>query len=41
MAVRPAGCALDDSENAEETGTTEGAKVIDPASMDGAKGEVT
>jgi multiple sugar transport system substrate-binding protein len=24
----------------EETGTTEGAKVIDPASMDGAKGEV-
>jgi multiple sugar transport system substrate-binding protein len=25
----------------EESGTTEGAKVIDPASMDGAKGEVT
>jgi multiple sugar transport system substrate-binding protein len=42
-----AGCGDDDEGGGggggatEETGTTEGAKVIDPASMEGAKGEVT
>jgi len=44
-----AGCGDDDEggggggggAGTEETGTTEGAKVIDPKSMDGAKGEVT
>ena len=43
-----AGCGDDDgggssggSSGSTETGSTEGAKVIDPASMEGAKGEVT
>jgi multiple sugar transport system substrate-binding protein len=39
-----AGCGSDDESGggtSQESGTTEGAKAIDPKSMDGAKGEVT
>jgi multiple sugar transport system substrate-binding protein len=47
MAVVAVGCGDDDDGGGggggatSESGATEGAKVIDPASMDGAKGEVT